>query len=144
MDGLQLGMDGGSVFDLGDCPHTVFVLLQLPAERGGGLVQVRNCGIQILDGVQRMGFQVVHARLTSSKVSDSAFQFCLARPIAALLIAEIEVVHQQVGQRGFFRLFQSVQKKLLLFRSGLRSSVAAHGWRCGWTASGCWLHEYHG
>ena len=39
----------------------------------------------------------------------------LARPIAALLIAEIEVVHQQVGQRWFFRLFQSVQKKLLLF-----------------------------
>ena len=38
MDGLQLGMDSGSVFDLGDCPHTVFVLLQLPAERSSGLV----------------------------------------------------------------------------------------------------------
>ena len=38
VDGLQLGMDGGSVLDLGDCPHTVFVLLQLPAERGGSLV----------------------------------------------------------------------------------------------------------
>ena len=38
MDGFQLGMDGGSVLDLGDCPHTVFVPLQLPAERGGGLV----------------------------------------------------------------------------------------------------------
>ena len=38
MDGLQLGMDGGSVLDLGDCPHTVFVLLQLPAERSDGLV----------------------------------------------------------------------------------------------------------
>ena len=33
--------DDGSVLDLGDCPHTVFVLLQLPAERSGGLVQVR-------------------------------------------------------------------------------------------------------
>ena len=40
VDGLQLGMDGGGVLDLGDCPHTVFVLLQLPAERGSGLVQV--------------------------------------------------------------------------------------------------------
>ena len=38
MDGLQLGMDGGSILDLSDCPHTVFVLLQLSAERGGGLV----------------------------------------------------------------------------------------------------------
>ena len=38
VDGLQLGMDGGSVLDLGDCPHPVLVLLQLPAERGGGLV----------------------------------------------------------------------------------------------------------
>ena len=33
----------------------------------------------------------------------------------ALLVAEIEVVHQQVGQRGLLRLFQCVQKKLLLF-----------------------------
>ena len=31
-------MDGSGVLDLGDCPHTVFVLLQLPAERGGSLV----------------------------------------------------------------------------------------------------------
>ena len=38
IDGLQLGMDGGSVLDLSDCPHTVFVLLQLFAERSGGLV----------------------------------------------------------------------------------------------------------
>ena len=38
MDGLQLGMNGGSILDLSDCPHTVFVLLQLSAERGGGLV----------------------------------------------------------------------------------------------------------
>lgn len=38
VDGLQLGMDGGSIFYLGDCPHTVFVLLQLPAERSSGLV----------------------------------------------------------------------------------------------------------
>ena len=38
VDGLQLGMDGSSVLDLGDCPYTVFVLLQLLAERGGGLV----------------------------------------------------------------------------------------------------------
>ena len=37
VDGLQLGMGGGSILDLGDCPHTVFVLLQLPTERGGGL-----------------------------------------------------------------------------------------------------------
>ena len=115
VDGLQLGMGGGSILDLGDCPHTVFVLLQLPAERGGGLVQVRNCGIQILNGVQRMGFQIVHRPFDFLKVPNSAFQFCLARPITALLIAEIEVVHQQVGQRGLFRLFQSVQKKPLLF-----------------------------
>ena len=52
MDGLQLGMDGGSIFYLGDCPHTVFVLLQLLAERGGDLIQVRNCSVQILDGVK--------------------------------------------------------------------------------------------
>ena len=39
----------------------------------------------------------------------------LARPIAALLVAKIEVIYQQVGQRGLLRLFQSVQKKLLLF-----------------------------
>ena len=38
VDGLQLGMGGGSILDLGDCPHTVFVLLQLPAERSSGLV----------------------------------------------------------------------------------------------------------
>jgi len=115
MDGLQLGMDGSSVLDLGNCPHTVFVLLQLLAERGGDLIQVRNCSVQILDGVQRMGFQIVHRPFDFLKIPDSAFQFCLARPIAALLIAEVEVVHQKVGQRGLFRLFQSVQKKLLLF-----------------------------
>ena len=117
MNGLQLGMDGSSVLDLGDCPHTVFILLQLPAERGGGLVQVRNCSVQILDGIQRMGFQIVHSPFDFLKVPDSAFQLCLARPIAALLVAEIEVVHQQVGQRGFICLclFQSIQKKLLLF-----------------------------
>ena len=115
VDRLQLGMDGGSILDLGDCPHTVFILLQLPAERGGCLVQVRNCGIQILDGVQGMGFQIVHRPFNFLKVSDSAFQFCLARPIVALLVAEVEVVHQQIRKRGFFCLFQSVQKKLLLF-----------------------------
>ena len=38
-----------------------------------------------------------------------------AASFAALLIAEIEVVHQQIGQCGLLRLFQSVQKKLLLF-----------------------------
>ena len=38
VDGLQLGMDGSGVLDLGDCPHTVSVLLQLPAERSSGLV----------------------------------------------------------------------------------------------------------
>ena len=62
-----------------------------------------------------MGFQIVHSPFDFLKVPDSAFQFCLARPIAALLIAEIEIVHQKVGQRGLLRLFQSVQKKLLLF-----------------------------
>jgi len=62
-----------------------------------------------------MGFQVVHSPFDFLKVPDSAFQFCLARPIATLFGAEVEVIHQQVGQRGFFRLFQSVQKKLLLF-----------------------------
>ena len=115
MDGLQLGMDGGSVLDLGDCPHTVFVLLQLPAERGSCLVQVRNCSVQILDGVQRMGFQIVHRPFDFLKVSDSAFQFCLARPIAALLVAEVEVIHQQVGQHWLLGLFQCIQKNLLLF-----------------------------
>ena len=70
--------------------------------------------VQILDGVQRMGFQIVHRPFDFLKVPDSAFQFCLARPIAALLVAEVEVVHQQIGQRGLLRLFQSVQKKLLL------------------------------
>ena len=115
VDGLQLGMGGGSILDLGDCPHTVFVLLQLPTERGGGLVQVRNCGIQILDGVQRMGFQIVHRPFDFLKVSDSAFQFCLARPIAALLVAEVEVIHQQVGQHWLLGLFQCIQKNLLLF-----------------------------
>ena len=94
MDGFLLGMGGSSVLDLGDCPHTVFVLLQLPAERGGSLVQVRNCGVQILDGVQRMGFQVVHRPFDFLKVPDSAFQFCLARPIAALLVAKVEIIHQ--------------------------------------------------
>ena len=115
VDRFQLGMDGGSILDLSDCPHTVFILLQLPAERGGGLIQVRNCSVQILDGVQGMGFQIVHRLFDFLKVSDSAFQFCLARPIAPLLVAKVEAIHQQVGQRGFFRLFQSVQKKLLLF-----------------------------
>ena len=61
-----------------------------------------------------MGFQIVHRPFDFLKVPDSAFQFCLARPIAALLVAEVEVVHQQIGQRGLLRLFQSVQKKLLL------------------------------
>ena len=62
-----------------------------------------------------MSFQIVHRPFDFLKVPDSAFQFCLARPIAALLIAEIEIVHQKVGQRGFLCFFQSVQKKLLLF-----------------------------
>ena len=93
VDRFQLGMDGSSVLDLGDCPHTVFVLLQLLAERGGGLVQVRNCSVQILDGVQRMSFQVVHRLPNLLKVPDSAFQFCLARPIAALLGTKIEIIH---------------------------------------------------
>ena len=62
-----------------------------------------------------MGFQIVHRLFDFLKVSESTFQFCLARPIAPLLVAKVEVIHQQVGQRGFFRLFQSVQKKLLLF-----------------------------
>ena len=62
-----------------------------------------------------MSFQIINSPLDFLKVPDSAFQFCLARPIAALLVAEIEVVHQQIRKRGFFRLFQSVQKKLLLF-----------------------------
>ena len=62
-----------------------------------------------------MGLQVVHRLPNLLKVPDSAFQFCLARPIAALLVAKIEVIHQQVGQRGLLRLFQCVQKNLLLF-----------------------------
>ena len=62
-----------------------------------------------------MGFQIVHRPFDFLKVPDSAFQFCLARPITALLVAKVEVVHQQVGQHGFLPLFQSVQKKLLLF-----------------------------
>ena len=62
-----------------------------------------------------MSFQIINSPLDFLKVPDSAFQFCLARPTAALLIAEIEVIHQQVGQRGLLRLFQCVQKNLLLF-----------------------------
>ena len=34
--------------------------------------------IQILDGVQRMGFQIVHRPFDFLKVPNSAFQFCLA------------------------------------------------------------------
>ena len=41
-----------------------------------------------------MGFQIFHSPFDFLKVPDSAFQFCLARPIAALLVAEIEVIHQ--------------------------------------------------
>ena len=62
-----------------------------------------------------MSFQVVHRLLDFLEVPNGAFQLCLARPIAALLIAKVEVVHQQIRKRGFLRLFQSVQKKLLLF-----------------------------
>ena len=62
-----------------------------------------------------MVFQIVHRPFDVLKVPDSAFQFCFARPIAALLIAEIEIVHKKVGQRGLLRLFQCVQKNLLLF-----------------------------
>ena len=119
MDRLQFGMDGSSVLDLGDCPHTVFVLLQLPAERGSCLVQVRNCSVQILDGVQRMGFQVVHRPFDFLKVSDSAFQFCLARPIAALFAAEIEVVHQQIGTVWAPSPFPERPEEAASFRSGL-------------------------
>lgn len=45
-------MGGGSILDLGDCPHTVFVLLQLLANRGSGLVQFLNSSVQVLDCVQ--------------------------------------------------------------------------------------------
>ena len=38
VDGFQLGMDGSGVLDLSNCPHTVFVLLHLLAERSSGLV----------------------------------------------------------------------------------------------------------
>ena len=115
VDGLQLGMDGSSILDLGDCSHLALVLLQLSAERGGGLAQVFDCGVQILDGVQRMNLQVVHRLPNLLKVPDSAFQFCLARPIAALFVAEIEIVHQKVGQLWLLGLFQCIQKNLLLF-----------------------------
>ena len=113
--GFSLAWMAAASLIWGDCSHLALVLLQLSAERGGGLAQVFDCGVQILDGVQRMGLQVVHRLPNLLKIPDSAFQFCLARPITALFVAEVEVVHQQVGQRGFFRLFQSVQKKLLLF-----------------------------
>ena len=62
-----------------------------------------------------MGFQVVHRPFDFLKVPDSAFPFCLARPIAALFVAEIEIVHQQIGQRCLLGLFQCIQKNLLLF-----------------------------
>ena len=42
----------------------------------------------------------VHSPFDFLKVPDSAFQFCLARPIVALLVAEVEVVHQQIRKRG--------------------------------------------
>ena len=113
--GLQLGMDGSSVFDLGNRTHSILVPLQLLAERGGGLAQVFDCGVQVLDRVQRMGFQILDRLHDLGKVTGSTFYLRLARPIAALLIAEVEVVHQQIGQCWLFRFFQSVQKKLLLF-----------------------------
>ena len=62
-----------------------------------------------------MGFQIVHRLFDFLKIPDSAFQFCLARPTAAPLVAEVEVVHQQIRKRGLLCLFQSVQKNLLLF-----------------------------
>ena len=71
--------------------------------------------VQVLSGVQGMGFQIVHRLFDFLKIPDSAFQFCLARPTAALLVAEVEVVHQQIRKRGLLCLFQSVQKNLLLF-----------------------------
>ena len=115
MDGLQLDMDGRSVLDLSNRTHTVLVLLQLPAERGGGLAQVFDCCVQVLDRVQGASFQIIHRLHDFGKVTGSTFYLRLARPIAALLVAEVEVLHQQVGQRGFLRFFQSIQKKLLLF-----------------------------
>ena len=143
--GFSLAWAAAASFDLGDCPHTVFVLLQLPTERGGGLVQVRNCGIQILDGVQRMGFQIVHRPFDFLKVSGQCISVLpFARPIAALLVAEVEVIHQQVGQHWLLGLFQCIQKESASFHSGLRSSVAAHESHCGWTASGYWRREYPG
>ena len=116
MDGLQLGMDGSSVFDLGDFPHPVLVLLQLLAERGGGLAQVFDCGVQVLDRVQRMGFQIIDRLHDFGKVTGSTFYLRLARPIVALFVAEVEVVHQQIGQCWLLGLFQCVQKNLLLLR----------------------------
>ena len=108
-------MDGRSVLDLSNRTHPVLVLLQLLAERGGGLAQVFDCGVQVLDRVQGVSFQIIDCLHDFGKVTGSTFYLRLARPIAALLIAEVEIIHQQVGQRGFLRLFQSVQKKLLLF-----------------------------
>ena len=115
MDGLQLGMDGSSVLDLGDCPHPVLVLLQLLTQRGGGLAQVFDCSVQVLDRVQRVGLQIINSLHDFVEVTGRTFQLRLARPIAALLIAEIEIVHQKIGQRWLLGLFQCVQKNLLLF-----------------------------
>ena len=115
MNGLQLGMDGSSILDLGNRTHPALVLLQLLAERGGGLAQVFDCGVQVLDRVQGVSFQIIDCLHDFGKVTGSTFYLRLARPIAALLIAEVEVVHQQVGQRWLLGLFQCIQKNLLLF-----------------------------
>ena len=115
MDGLQLGMDSGSVLDLSDCPHTVLVLLQLLAERGGGLAQVFDCCVQVLDRVQGASFQIIHRLHDFGKVTGGTFYLRPTRPVAALLIAEVEVVHQKVGKLWLLGLFQCIQKELLLF-----------------------------
>ena len=62
-----------------------------------------------------MSFQIIHRLHDFGKVTGGTFYLRPTRPIAALFVAEIEIVHQQIGQCGFLRLFQSVQKKLLLF-----------------------------
>ena len=62
-----------------------------------------------------MSFQIIDRLHDFCKVTGCAFYLRLTRPFAALLIAEVEVVHQQIGQRGFLCLFQCIQKNLLLF-----------------------------
>ena len=72
-----------------------------------------------------MGFQIVHRPFNFLKVSDSAFQFCLARPIVALLVAEVEVVHQQIRKRGVETFLGNLNRDIRAANSLMQSIRSA-------------------